>query len=110
MDLINEIQSKQAMLDKSIKELRKTGTAYAQAERDYKVSLRSHALRLRASENMAVTLIDKVVFGIPEVAELRFQRDVAKVVYDANQDAINSIKLQLRLLDAQLSREWGNTH
>jgi hypothetical protein len=59
---------------------------------------------------MAVTLIDKVVFGIPEVAELRFQRDVAKVVYDANQDAINSIKLQLRLLDAQLSREWGNTH
>jgi len=108
MDLINEIQSKQTMLDKSIKELRNTGTSYAQAERDYKVSLRTHALRLR-EDGMAIGMIDKTIFGIPEVADLRFQRDVAKVVYDANQDAIQSIKLQLRLLDAQLSREWGNS-
>ena len=46
-------------------------------------------------------------YGIPKVAEARFERDVAEAVYRANQEAINSLKLQLRLMDAQLSREWS---
>jgi hypothetical protein len=29
-------------------------------------------------------------------------------VWTANKEAINSIKLQLRILDSQLSREWSN--
>jgi hypothetical protein len=108
MDLVNTILQKQQLLDLSISKLRDTGTAYAQAEHDYKILLREEALRLRG-DNMAIGMIDKTIFGIPRVAELRFKRDVAKVVYNANQDAINSIKLQLRLLDSQLTREWSNT-
>lgn len=109
MDLVTDIQIKQDQLDVSIKSLRKTGTDYAQAERDYKITLREYALRLRSDEKMAVTLINHIVYGIPEVAEKRFKRDVAEAVYRANQEAINSIKLQIRILDAQLSREWNNT-
>ena len=56
---------------------------------------------------MAVGMIDKTCYGIPAVAELRFKRDVAEAVYKANMEAINSIKLQMRLIEAQLSREWG---
>jgi hypothetical protein len=56
---------------------------------------------------MPIGLIDKTCYGIPEVAELRFKRDVAEAVWKANQEAIQSIKLQLRLLDAQLAREWA---
>ena len=56
---------------------------------------------------MAITLIDKTCYGIPSVAEARFKRDVAETVYKANLEAINSIKLQLRLLESQISREWG---
>ena len=82
-----------------------SGTAYAEAERAYKIKLRETALRLR-SQDMAVGMINMTVYGVPEVAELRFQRDVAEAVYKANLEAINSIKLQLRLLDAQISREW----
>ena len=106
LDLWTEIQQKTKQLDYSVKELRKSGTAYAEAERAYKVKLRETALRLR-SQDMAVGMINMTVYGVPEVAELRFQRDVSEAVYKANLEAINSIKLQLRLLDAQISREWS---
>ena len=52
-------------------------------------------------------MIDKVVYGVKEIAELRFKRDVADTVYQANLEAINSIKLQIRILENQISREWG---
>ena len=106
-DLLQELQSKTQQLDISIKQLRKTGTEYAQAERDYKVLLRQECLKLR-DDGMAIGMITMTAYGIPSVAELRFKRDVAKAVYTANMEAINSLKLQMRLLEAQISREWGN--
>lgn len=107
MDLFNELQTKTKELEISIKSLRQTGTNYAQAERDYKVLLRQECLRLR-DEGMAIGMIDKTCYGIESVAEARFKRDVAEAVYKANQEAINSIKLQMRLIENQLSREYGN--
>lgn len=105
-DLYQELQSKTKQLDMSIRQLRKSGTDYAQAERDYKILLRTECLRLR-DDGMAIGMIDKTCYGIPAVAELRFKRDVAEAVYKANMEAINSIKLQMRLIENQLSREWG---
>lgn len=108
IDLYNELQQKIKELNISIKKLRETGTEYAEAERDYKITLRNEALKLRAEKGMPVTLIQQVVYGVPEVAEKRFQRDVKEAVYRANQEAINSIKLQIRVIENQLSREWTN--
>lgn len=105
-DLYEELQTKREQLDASIKQLRKNGTEYAKNERDYKVLLRTECLRLR-EEGMAIGLIELTVYGIPSVAEARFKRDIAKVVYDANQEAINSLKLQMRLIESQIQREWG---
>lgn len=107
MELFNELQSKTKELEISIKSLRQTGTKYAQAERDYKVLLRQECLRLR-DEGMAIGMIDKTCYGIPSVAEARFKRDVAEAVYRANQEAINSIKLQMRIIEGQLNREYSN--
>ena len=107
MDLFNELQTKTKELEISIKSLRQTGTNYASAEKDYKVLLRQECLRLR-DEGMAIGMIDKTCYGIPSVAEARFKRDVAEAVYKANMEAINSIKLQMRLIENQLSREYGN--
>lgn len=108
MELYQELQAKTIQLEKSIKLLRQNGTAYAEAERDYKILLRQECLKLR-DEGMAIGMIDKTAYGIPAVADARFRRDVAEAVYKANQEAINSIKLQLRLIEGQLSREWGQT-
>ena len=105
-DLWQEIQQKTKQLDYSVKELRKSGTAYAEAERAYKIKLRETALRLR-SQDMAVGMISMTVYGVPEVAELRFKRDCCEAVYKANIEAINAIKLEIRIINEQLSREWG---
>lgn len=106
MDLYEEIQSLRRKLDICIKELRKNGTAYAEADRAYQVKRSEVALKLKA-DGMAVSMIGIVIRGLPEVEKYRFDREVAEVVYKANQEAINSYKLQLRLVEAQLQREWG---
>lgn len=105
-DLIMDVQALIAKLDTSIKMLRRTGTEYAEAERDYKVLLRQESLKLRDT-GLAVGLIDKTVYGIREVAEARMKRDIAEAVYRANQESINVLKLQIRILDNQIAREWG---
>lgn len=106
MDLYEEIQRLMLELTASISHLRKNGENLAEAERDYKLTLRQEALRLRAGE-MPVTLINNIIYGVPEVAEKRFKRDVEQANYDANKEHINVTKLKLRLLEAQLNREWG---
>jgi hypothetical protein len=105
-DLLQELQMKQKQLDVSIKQLRKSGTEYAEAEKEYKILLRAECLKLRDS-GMTIGMIDKTCYGIQSVADARFKRDVAETVYRANLEAINSIKLQLRLLENQIQREWG---
>lgn len=107
MDLYEQIMKLMAELTVSIRKLRDNGAKLAEAERDYKVILRQEALKLRAGD-MPVTLINQIVYGVPEVAEKRLNRDIQEANYKANQEHINVVKLQLRILEAQLSREWGH--
>ena len=109
MELYEQIEKLSQELTSSIRLLRKNGEAFAEAEREYKISLAQKSLELRDG-GMAITLIDKVVFGDRHVAEMRFKRDVANATYEANKEHINVTKLQLRLLEGQLSREWGNAN
>ncbi len=90
-----------------LKELRKSGSEFAEAERTYNTVKRKCCLQLRA-EKMPVGLIEKVYKGIPEVADALFAYRVAEQTYKANQEAVLSTKLQLRLIDNQISRELGN--
>lgn len=103
-----EIEEKNRMLDKAIKDLAQNGYDLATKERDYKIAVNKKALQLRA-EDMPVTLINQVIYGYNDIAILRFDRDTAQVKYNANLEYINTIKLQIRILENQLSREYGNT-
>lgn len=107
MDLFSEIQELIKKLDTAIKTLSKNGQALAEAERDYKITLRQEALKLRQEKNMPVTLISQIIYGVPEVADKRFKRDIADTMYQTNLEFINTTKLQLRILENQLSREWS---
>ena len=107
MELFNDIQELIEKLNVSIKTLAKNGKALAEAERDYKITLRQEALKLRQEKNMAVTLINQIIYGIPEVADKRFKRDIAEAMYQTNLEYINTTKLQLRILENQLQREWS---
>lgn len=106
MDLYLELQDKLKDLEVSIKELRKSGTKLAQAEKEYKVLLRQECLKLR-DDGMAIGMIDKTCYGIPSVANARFDRDVADTIYKANLEAINGLKLQIRIIQNQIDKEFG---
>lgn len=107
MELHEELRQKTIDLDNCIRSLRKNGTEYAEAERNYKILLRQECLKLR-DDGMPVGMVDKICYGIPSVADARFKRDVCKTIYTANLEAINSIKLQMRLIEGQIQREWSN--
>lgn len=106
MDLLDQLQNLIDTLQASIRALKVTGEAYAKAERDYKILLRQESLKLR-DEGMAIGMIDKTCYGIPSVAEARFKRDIADTNLKANYEAINSFKLQIRILENQINREYG---
>lgn len=109
MDLFEERNKKQKELEVSLKQLRKTGSEYAKAERDYKVLLRQEVLKLRA-DGEAIGVISLICYGIPSVAEARFKRDVAEAIYKANQEAINTYKLELKIIEEQIKREYANVN
>lgn len=107
MDLYEEIERLMKELTDSIRVLKENGSKLAEAERDYKVELCKQALKLRA-DNTPVTLINTLIYGMPEVADKRLKRDIAESTYEANKEHINVTKLKLRVLESQLEREWGS--
>lgn len=109
MDLYNELNAKLDQLSASLKKLRQTGSEYAKTERDYKILLRQEVLKLR-NEGEAIGVIQLTCYGIPSVAEARFKRDVAKTIYEANKEAINTLKIEIKLIQAQIEKEWANTN
>ncbi len=106
-DLVESINRMNAELSQSIKLLRKNGNAYAEAERDYQVAKAQAVLKMKEA-GASITEIGLSIKGQPEVSEKLFARDVAKVMYESNQEHINVVKLQLRLTENQMSREWSN--
>ena len=105
-DLFEALNSKRRELEQSVKMLRKTGTEAALAEREYKVALRAEVLKMRDAGE-AVGIINLTIYGVPTVAELRFKRDVALTIYEANKEHINSTKLEMRIIEEQIKREWS---
>ena len=105
-DLIQEIQAKTNQLDASVRSLRLTGTEYAEAYMNYRIKLAEELIKLR-DEGMPVTMAYDVARGKPGIARLKFNEICKEAVYKANQEAINSTKLQIKILDNQIQREWS---
>ena len=105
-DLIVTMHAKVSELESALNELASTGVAKALAERDYKMKLSEWSMRLK-SDGYSGTMIDKVIYGIDKVAETRYQRDVAEVLYQVAIERINCTKLEIRVLDEQIKREYG---
>ena len=105
MDLLLDLQEKIRELNTSKDNLIKNGIALAEAEKQYKILLRQECLKLR-DEGMAIGMIDKTCYGIPVVAEARFNRDVAEAKYKANLEAINTFKLEIKIIQTQIEKEY----
>lgn len=105
VDLMLDIQTKTEMLDKALGSFRKRGEALAIADKDYRVEL-SKALLLKREEGLPVSILAKVCEGLPEIAELRFKRDTAEAQYNSAKEMINALKLQIKVLEEAVEREW----
>lgn len=106
MQLYQELDQKTRLLDVAVRELRARGTAFAKAERDYRVAKAKAILDERAKGTPATVTLD-IVKGREDIAQLCFARDCAEVLYKSAMEAINTNKLQLRLIENQIQREYG---
>ena len=104
-ELVNRLNDLTAKLTQGIKLMGRYGREYAQTEHDYKIELAKEAIRLRNTD-MPVTQISLVIYGSDNVPNMRFKRDTAQVMYETSKENINALKLQIRLLEAQIDREW----
>ena len=107
MDLINELNNLINKLDISVKSLRKTGSEYAKAYTDYRVALAKELMILK-EEGYAITLAGDIARGKPEIARLKFKEISSEAIYKANQESINALKLQIKIIQGQINKEWGN--
>lgn len=106
-DLMEELTNTRNELRKSMQMLRKHGEDLAVKERDYQV-IKAQVWRTLKAEGWTSTDLNATIKGQPDVAEAMFARDNAQVMYDANQEHINVVKLDLRILENQIAREWNN--
>ena len=96
-------------LDSALATLRKHGIEWAQAEYEYR-KLKSQLILQLREEGYPVTIIPDVVKGLDDVAELDLKRNIAKIVYTSNNEAIMIKKLELKSIENEIQREWGNTN
>lgn len=106
LDLYNELQDKTKQLDVAIRQLRKSATEYAEADRRYYITKTEQCIKLKEAGN-PVTYISLIIKGIKIVAEERFKMIIAEELLNANKEAIYSLKLQMKLLESQIEREWS---
>ena len=104
-DLINELNSKIIQLDTSIKTLAENGRNYAKAYTEYRVALAKELVKLK-EEGYAITLAGDIARGKIEIAKLKYKEIATEAVYKANLESINATKLQIKIIENQIEREW----
>ena len=74
-------------------------------ERAYKLA-KARKIEEERDKKTAVSLIRELVIGDVAVSQLRMERDKARVMYRSVDEAINIKKLELRIVESQIGREW----
>ena len=106
-DLMKKMADLTKLLDGAVSAYSRRGKEYSQAEHDYRVALAEKVLNLRA-DGYPVTIVPDLARGDPKVSRLRLDRDLKEVSFKAAGEAIQSYKLQIRIVDSQIQREWGD--
>ena len=106
MDILQELNNKKNLLDKALSEYKGRGLEYANAFKNYRVAVAKELLRLR-DDGMPVTIAYDIARGNEEVAELKRQEIITESLYKSCQEAINSYKLQMKILQEQYNKEYG---
>lgn len=104
-DLVNELLYKTKELNKLVDDSNNYGQLLAKAERIYRISLATKLIELKAS-GVAATLCSDLAKGDEIIAQLREERDKAEVWYKSSLEHIMASKLEVKILEGQIEREW----
>lgn len=107
METILERNLIKEQLDTALSTCRPNGLASNDAEVQYRIKKSQEILRLK-SEGYPATLIPDIVKGLPDVAILYQDKLDKEVIYKANVEAIQVKKLELRIIEADVEREYNN--
>ncbi len=107
MDLLNELWKINELLTKALEQYKQRGREYAKAYRDYRVLLAQELLKLKA-DGMPVTIAYDIARGTEEVAKAKEQEIISESLYNSCQEAINTYKLQIKILQEQINKEYEN--
>lgn len=104
-DLFSDLTNKIALLDRALGEFGSRGRTYAKAEQDYRQAIAKKILVERDNKT-PVTIMSDICRGDTEIARLKFERDVSEVTYKAAAEAIQVYKIQIRVLENTIEREY----
>jgi hypothetical protein len=105
-DLKLRMERKLGDMNKCILSLGRLGRNAAETEYDYRVALAKEELRLKEA-GASVTLIPDLARGTVEVAKLKMLRDIAESLQKANIECINALKVEIRIVEGWMEKEWG---
>ena len=103
-----EVEQAMNDLQKCLKESKDYNKIYAIKEKKYRVALSKKLVELRAAGEKVTHLAD-IARGLPEIAKLRFDRDIAEGLKKSAEEGINFYKIKIKVLENQLQREWGTS-
>lgn len=105
MEEIQKMQELNNYLTAALGEYKKRGTDYAQAYKQYRILLSQELLRLKA-EGMPVTIAYDIARGTENVANAKEQEIITECLYKSCQEAINTYKLQIKILQESINKEY----
>lgn len=103
-DKLELLEKSKITLDSLTDELKKRGYALATAEREYRkaLAIKELALKSRGNNYPANMAID-IAKGTPEIAELRYKRDIAELDYNICKERLKDERTQVEILRTLIS-------
>ena len=105
MEEIQKMQELNTYLTTALAEYKKRGTDYAKAYKNYRILLSQELLKLKA-EGMPVTIAYDIARGTEQVANAKEQEIITECLYKSCQEAINTYKLQIKILQENINKEY----
>lgn len=98
-NVTKELYQGSKRLEEGSKEIFILAEKMAMTEKEYRIALAKEKIKLR-DEGMAIGLIEDVARG--NLADLRYERDIAKETYIAARDSMRAIQVQINALQSIL--------
>ena len=103
-DLTEALRDSRLLLINTVEQMRIHGESLAGAEQKYRIELCKKILTERAN-GQPVTILADICRGDERVAMLKFNRDLNESNYKVDQEKINAIKIEIRILEAEILNE-----